>query len=125
MWGETIRTAPYLVNRSSTSSLKTTPVKNGAWKDLTCQDYTYLEMKYMLTRPIIKLEGRGEKYIFIDYRLWNKNTRKITLSRDVKFVKNIDLTDEHRTSLNFENLFNMSKPVELNWASSKLIIYLL
>ena len=48
-----------------------------------------------------KFEARSTKYIFVGYadeakafRLWNPNKRKIVISRDVSFLKNIEYHDD-------------------------------
>lgn len=91
MWGEVAYTATYLLNRSPTKTLTTTPYQkwNGKIPDLSnlklfgCAAYSkVLGLK--------KLEDRSKEFVFIGYapngyRLWDSEKRKIVISRDVKF----------------------------------------
>lgn len=95
-WGEAVRTAAYLTNRSPTDAVKGTPLENWTSQkpDLTrlhifgCNAYT------KTLTPLKKLDDRCKSYIFVGYapngyRLYDEERRKIVISRDVKFKEEI------------------------------------
>ncbi|KAJ8868067.1 hypothetical protein PR048_031876 [Dryococelus australis] len=94
LWGEALRTATYLLNRSPYATVDTTPAE--LW---------YGERQYLSNlklfgslayakklRKLGKLDKRRDKFIMVayttnGYKLWNLETREISLSRDVTFVE--------------------------------------
>jgi len=95
-WAEAVNTAVYILNRSPTKAiLNTTPYE--AWfnrkpnvdhfRVFGCIAYSHIPKE---NRE--KLDGKGEKCIFIGYsneskgyRLYNPETKKMIISRDVIF----------------------------------------
>lgn len=130
-WGEAVRTAAYLTNRSPTDTVQRTPFENWTSKkpDLSrlqifgCNAYTR-----NLTH-LKKLDDRCRKCIFVGYapngyRLYDQERRKIIISRDVSFTEknktedklakiNIDTQEENEEQGNIENeLENISESEE-------------
>ena len=94
MWGEALRTAAYLMNRSPTSTLDTTPAEKWFQKrpDLSKLKIFGSIVYAHVNKPIKKLDSRTEKYILVGYgtngyRLWDKNMKKIIMSSDVKVIE--------------------------------------
>jgi transposase InsO family protein len=98
-WAEVVACSVYLLNRSPTTSLKM-KVLQEAWsgtklnvahlRTFGCIAYTHIPSKLRK-----KLDDRSEKCIFTGYsetskayRLYNPISKKLILSRDVKFLKN-------------------------------------
>lgn len=103
MWGEAVRTATYLLNRSPTKVLIKTPYE--MWKGekpnlknlklFGCTAYA------KILGPLKKLDDRSKKYRFVGYapqgyRLWDEEKRRITISRDVRF--DTDIKKERRNN---------------------------
>jgi hypothetical protein len=103
-WAEAVACSVYLLNRSPTTSLKM-KVPQEAWsgtkfnvahlRTFRCIAYTHIHSELRK-----KLDDRSEKCIFIgysetykDYRLYKPITKKLILSRDVKFLENQFLND--------------------------------
>lgn len=95
MWGEAVRIAAYLVNRSPTELLTVT--SNQLWtgekpnlsncRVFGCKAYAK-ELGYLK-----KLDERSNQLIFIGYspggyRLWNASKRRVVIRRDVVFCEN-------------------------------------
>jgi hypothetical protein len=98
-WAEVVACSVYLLNRSPTSSLQI-KVPQEAWSG------TKLNVVHLMTFGCIayaripselrrKLDGKSEKCIFTgysetskSYRLYNPISKKLILSRDVKFLEN-------------------------------------
>lgn len=93
-WGEAIRSAAYLLNRTPSDTVKTTPAEE--WykrktnvsniREFGCEGYVKTLGKSK------KLDPRSEKMIFIGYaqngyRMWNIQKKKIVISRDVVFIE--------------------------------------
>lgn len=92
MWGEAIRVAAYLLNRSPTED-GLTPYERwmGRKPNLSNLQIFGSEAHSRILGNLKKLENRSEKYIFVGYglngyRLWDETKRKIIL-RDVVFGK--------------------------------------
>ncbi|CAB0000708.1 unnamed protein product, partial [Nesidiocoris tenuis] len=93
MWGEALLTATYLLNRSPTKAVNTTPAE--IWYERK-PDYSRLRqfgtIAYVKNlKSHKKLDERAKKLIFIGYhtncyRLWDNDKRKIVYSRDVYFT---------------------------------------
>jgi len=91
LWGETLYTAIYILNRSPTYSLKKTLYE--MWEErklnllnlqiFVCETYA------KVLGSLKKLNSRSENYKFSyapsGYRLWDSKKRKIIIARDVKF----------------------------------------
>ncbi|EZA51174.1 Copia protein, partial [Ooceraea biroi] len=82
----------YLLNRSPTDSLKTTPYEMWEKKksDLKNLQLFGCEAYAKVLEPIKKLDQRSKRYVFIGYaptgyRLWSEEKQKIKIARDVKF----------------------------------------
>jgi len=94
-WGEAARTAAYILNRSPTEAVKTTPAEE--WTN-TKPDVSRIRkfgcIAYVKTLGYVKkLEPRSCKMMFVGYaqngyRIWNPIKRKIIIARDVKFIEN-------------------------------------
>lgn len=101
MWGEAIQTSTYLINRSPSETVEKTPAEvwNGKKPDLSKVRLFGSVAYAKITKPIKKLEDRSKKHVMIGYaphgyRLWDLNERKIIISREVKFIENIDLKND-------------------------------
>jgi hypothetical protein len=98
-WAEAVACSVYLLNRSPTTSLKM-KVPQEAWsgtklnvahlRTFGCIAYTHIPSELRK-----KLDDRSEKCIFTGYnetskayRLYNPISKKLILSRDVKFLEN-------------------------------------
>lgn len=92
LWAEAVSTAAYIVNRSPHSRLQ-----NSVWSGTTVY-YSFLKVfgctAYAHINDV-KLAPRAVKCIFIgysseskSYRLWNLESKKVLLSRDVTFNEN-------------------------------------
>lgn len=93
MWGEAIRVATYLLNRSPTED-GLTPYERwmGRKPNLSNLQIFGSEAHSRILGNLKKLENRSEKYSFVGYglngyRLWDETKRKIILRRDVVFEK--------------------------------------
>lgn len=94
MWGEAIRVAGYLLNRSPTED-RLTPYERwmGRKPNLSNLQIFGSEAHSRILGNLKKLENRSEKYILYigyglnGYRLWDETKRKIILRRDVVFGK--------------------------------------
>lgn len=108
-WGEAIATASYIQNRLPSRSTEKTPMElwSGQKPDLSelkvfgCDAYVYIpDVKRK------KLEKRAEKLTFIGYacgskayRFLNKQTGKIIISRDAKFLElGVEIQEEQGPS---------------------------
>lgn len=118
MWGGTVYTSAYILNRFPTEAIKTTPYKmqKQMWKqkrpNMKNMQLFGCEAYAKIFQPVKKLDERSKRYTFIGYasisfRLWDEDKRKITIARDVKFreqtvkkirkinkIKTINLTTE-------------------------------
>lgn len=92
MWGEAIRVAAYLTNRSPTADLNKTPfemwtnkIPNLSYIQIFGTDTYAKQLGYLK-----KLDERSQTYLFVGYaphgyRLFDMKNRKIVISRDVLF----------------------------------------
>ena len=98
-WAEAICTATYLINRlPSRSIIKKTP--EDMWSGIkpnleNIRVFGCLAMVYIPKQKRKKLDAKSEAGIFIGYcennkayRIYNPKNKKITISRDVKFMEN-------------------------------------
>lgn len=94
MWGEAVRTAAYLLNRSPTEALDTTPFEkwNSVKPDLSRLQFFGCDAHAKDLTQLKKLDDRSKKFTFVGYapngyRLYTeiKGKGKIIISRDVKF----------------------------------------
>lgn len=96
-WGEAIATAAYLQNRLPSRSVSKTPFE--LWKGKK-PDFSHLRIfgceafVHIPDSKRGKLDSKAEKLIFVGYecgskayRFLNKNTNRITISRDAKFIE--------------------------------------
>ena len=96
MWGEAVYTAAYLLNRSPSKTVKTTPVE--MWtkrkpdmkriKLFGCIAFAKIKT------PLKKLDERSRQLKMVGnapngYRLWDSEKKRIIISRDVIFRENI------------------------------------
>jgi hypothetical protein len=113
-WAEAVACSVYLLNRSPTTSLKMN-VPQEAWSG------TKLNVAHLRTFGCIayahipselrkKLDDKSEKCIFTGYsetskayRLYNPITKKLILSRDVKFLENQFWNDSENQQMNSQN----------------------
>lgn len=128
MWGEAILTSAYLLNRSPTVTVDTTPAEKwyGKKPDLSRLQIFGTLCYAKVVGPKKKLDSRSKEAIFVgyslnSYRLWDQEKRRLFCSRDVIFSKNRTLqrqetknkeTDE-KLSVNFPQEAN-NKPDELD-----------
>lgn len=92
LWGEALRTAAFLTNRSLSEAVKQTPFEN--WTSLK-PDLSRLQLfgctaHTKILTPLKKLDDRCKNYIFVGYalngyRLYDSKKGKIIISRDVRF----------------------------------------
>lgn len=92
MWGEALYTSVYILNRSPTEAIKTTPYEMWEKKrpNVTNMQLFGCEAHPKILQPIKKLDERSKAYTFVGYapvgyRLWDKEKRKIIVSRNVRF----------------------------------------
>ncbi|GJQ87005.1 hypothetical protein Trydic_g12588 [Trypoxylus dichotomus] len=93
-WGEAAYLATYLLNRSPTEAEDKTPIecwteRKPVFSRLQIFGSTIYAKRVGYTQ---KLDSRSDKYIFVGYslngyRLWDKTSRKIIVSRDVVFTE--------------------------------------
>lgn len=95
MWGEAVRTAAYLINRSPTVSVENTPAENwnGKKPDLSRLKIFGSKVYAKVTKSNLKkLDRRSEVFVFVGYatngyRLWDESLKKIKIYRDVKVIE--------------------------------------
>jgi len=93
MWGEAVKTAAYLLNRSPTEATPgTTPIENwtGRKPDLSRLQIFGTDAYAKVLGYLKKLDVRSKRFIFVGYgtngyRLWDPERRRIIRSRDVVF----------------------------------------
>ncbi|KZC14882.1 Copia protein [Dufourea novaeangliae] len=92
LWGEAIRIAAYLHNKSPTKVNKLTAYEmwNGKRPNLKHLRTFGCTVLVKDLRQVSKLDNRGKIAIFVGYtqtgyRLWDQETRKLIISRDVHF----------------------------------------
>ncbi|UYV79748.1 FHDC1 [Cordylochernes scorpioides] len=93
MWGEATRVAAYLINRSPSNTVQTTPVQMwfGRKPNLSNVKLFGSEVYVKKLGNLKKLDSKNEKYSLIGYigngyRLWDKQKRRIIIARDVVFT---------------------------------------
>lgn len=103
MWGEAVRTAAYIINRSPTESLEVTLYRRwtGKTPDLSNMRIFGSIAYAKKLKPLKKLDERSEKYTMLGYcpngyRLWDEQKRKIILRRDVIFNERRKTADRNR-----------------------------
>lgn len=101
LWGEAVRTAAYLTNRSPTNAVQGTPFENWtSQRPNLSRLHIFGCNAYARTLTSLKkLDDRCKKYIFVGYapngyRLYDKERRKIKFSRDVTFAEEDKLDNE-------------------------------
>lgn len=69
MWGEALYTSVYLVNKSPTNTLKTSPYEMWESKKPNLKNLQLFgsEAHVKIVKPLRKLDKRSKKYIFISY----------------------------------------------------------
>lgn len=94
MWGEAVRTAVYLLNRSPTETVETTAVEKWTNKKPNLSGLAIFgnTAHAKVVSPLKKLDDRTKEYIFIGYapngyRLWDSNKQEVIIARDVVFKK--------------------------------------
>lgn len=93
-WGEAMYVATYLANRSPHKNLEKTPYENWHGKKPNLKNLQVFGDRAFVKKlgHLKKLDNRSEELVFVGYapncyRLWDKNSRKIVLSRDVIFKR--------------------------------------
>jgi hypothetical protein len=105
-WSEAASTACYLINRSPSSPLdKKTPIK--VWFG-TPADYSRLRVFCYTAYAHVdngKLDPRDVKCVFLGYgsgvkafKLWNRQTKRILMSRNVLFNETVIFTDSQTSA---------------------------
>ncbi|CAH0732045.1 unnamed protein product, partial [Brenthis ino] len=94
LWGEAMRCAAYVINRSPTKALEgDTPARVWYGKSQLDKIRVFRSKAWCVLLPrLTKLEPRAKPMIMIGYcgsgyRLWNPKTNEIIESRDVRFDK--------------------------------------
>jgi len=102
MWGEAIVTSAYLLNRSPTVTIDTTPAEKwyGKIPDLSRLQIFGSVCYAKRVGPKKKLDSRTNEAIFLgyglnSYRLWDPIKKKIFMSRDVVFSQEVQT---HKTN---------------------------
>lgn len=128
MWGEAAYAATYLLNRSSTKSLNKTPYEE--WYDKKPNLNNLRLFGYVAYTKILellkKLNAHSKKLVFVgyapnEYRLWDKEKRKIIISRDVKFDNKIEL-DSNKSNTTDIKIFQNDLTQDEFDNESKMII---
>ncbi|PNF16926.1 hypothetical protein B7P43_G03693 [Cryptotermes secundus] len=103
MWGEAVLTSAYLLNRSPTVTVNGTPAENwyGKRPDLAGLKSFGSEMYTKILVPLKKLDSHGKKGIFVGYntngyRIWDPNTERTCVSRDVTFTSKPVTTNKQK-----------------------------
>jgi len=106
LWGEAVKTAAFLINRSPTITDKT-PIENWTGKRPDLKDLKLFGCKaYVKTLTYVnKLQPRSKPLTFVGYALggyllYDENKNKTIVSRDVKFVENEIKPHEKTLSIN-------------------------
>ncbi|UYV75109.1 FHDC1 [Cordylochernes scorpioides] len=93
MWGEATRVAAYLINRSPSNTVQTTPAQMwfGRKPNLSNVKLFGSEVYVKKLGNLKKLDSKSEKYSLIGYsgngyRLWDMQKRRIIIARDVVFT---------------------------------------
>lgn len=93
-WGEAVRVAAYLLNRSPTEAVDVTPIEKWTRRrpDLSRIQVFGNKAYAKVLGHIKKLDSRSEEYTFVGYaqngyRLWDKKKRNIVIYRDVVFTE--------------------------------------
>ncbi|UYV76882.1 K02A2.6-like, partial [Cordylochernes scorpioides] len=93
MWGEATRVAAYLINRSPSNTVQTTPAQMwfGRKSNLSNVKLFGSEVYVKKLGNLKKLDSKSEKYLLIGYsgngyRLWDMQKRRIIIARDVVFT---------------------------------------
>ncbi|TGZ46672.1 hypothetical protein DBV15_10944 [Temnothorax longispinosus] len=110
LWAEAINTAAFLRNRCPTKALEgRTPLEE--WIG-TKPDVSFLRMfgckAFALQKGpgVTKLDPKGHEFVMVGYdseskayRLWERGTRRIIKSRDVRFIEDMDSKNERDVEL--------------------------
>ncbi|PNF42995.1 hypothetical protein B7P43_G09561 [Cryptotermes secundus] len=93
MWGEAVLTSAYLLNRSPTVTVNGMPAENwyGKRTDLAGLKIFVSEVYAKILGQLKKLHSSSKKGIFVGYstngyRIWDPNTERTYVSRDVTFT---------------------------------------
>ncbi|UYV73840.1 hypothetical protein LAZ67_11001074, partial [Cordylochernes scorpioides] len=93
MWGEATRVAAYLINRSPSNTIQTTPAQMwfGRKPNLSNVKLFGSEVYVKKLGNLKKLDSKSEKYSLIGYsgngyRLWDMQKKRIIIARDVVFT---------------------------------------
>jgi hypothetical protein len=96
MWGEALKTAAYLTNRSPTKAVPKLPAVmwTGKEQDMSIVQLFGSKVYAKVTTYLKKLDSRAIEAVMVGYapngyRLWNPKTNKIFLSRDVMFTNEL------------------------------------
>ena len=115
-WAEAVNTANYIRNCAPTSKLKgSTPYQSRYGKPPNVSIFQRFGIGVYVsdrTPSLGKLQPRAKKGIFIGYsteskgfRVWLQNERKIVVSRDVKFLKNVSTNIDNALPTNIDDVF--------------------
>lgn len=112
MRGFAILTAAYLFNRSPTTTVETTPAEKWYGKKPNLSNLReFGQVVYTKKLGYLKkLQDRSDKGIFVGYapngyRVWNPVTRKIYVSRDIKFTNQFEENEKYQgVSIEIESL---------------------
>lgn len=93
MWGEAVLISAYLINRSPTGTMDVTSAEKWFNKkpNLSRLQIFGSTVFAKILGPMKKLDNRSKKCIFVGYgtngyRLWDPDTQKTFISRDVVFI---------------------------------------
>lgn len=113
MWGEAIRVAAYLTNRSPSDTIDVTPVEKWTLRkpNLSNLQVFGCNAYAKVLGQTKKLDERSRKYIFVGYapngyRLWDERKRKVIIARDVVFEEQ-EIKMKENTEENIDENINM------------------
>ncbi|UYV78030.1 FHDC1 [Cordylochernes scorpioides] len=93
MWGEATRVAAYLINRSPSNTVQTTPAQMWYGRNPNLSNVKLFGSEVYVKKlgNLKKLDSKSEKYSLIGYsgngyRLWDMQKRRIIIARDVVFT---------------------------------------
>lgn len=97
MWGEAVRVATYLHNRSPSTTIDTTPYEKWNLKkpDLKTVHIFGCDAHAKVLGNLKKLDDRSKKYKMVGYtlngyRLWDEDDRTISIHKDVVFEEKLE-----------------------------------
>ncbi|CAK1599008.1 unnamed protein product [Parnassius mnemosyne] len=114
LWGEALRYAVYVTNRSPTASLNVTPFEMWEGRRPNVSNFRIFGSSAYAHIPqklLMKLDPRGVKLKMVGYapggyRLWDANERKIHIERNVLFREETCSESPKTISIDLESISN-------------------